>query len=949
MKKWTTDQQRVIDERAGNLIVSASAGAGKTSVMIERIAQMITDGARFDEFLVMTFTNESARDMRRKLFERLPNNAVEIAQMSVGTFHKFCGDMVMTYFALVGINPAYAILDEGPAKIMKNEIMDALLNENVDKCGNAIDAFCGAFNNGLASIIFNLADFLDIQPDPEKWLETTALYCFESDLQKNRANKIIAEYYRNAGEWFAEKFDPKSDCFTWTTRLKSVRGYADMHQIALDFVKLAPMKRENPAYDAKAELNEVLKKIRNQYALPAESIIKNQTTDRELVTQVIELTREFMRRYDNAKRERNYLDFADLEKFTIKILFDPETQKRINEKYKYIFVDEYQDTNPVQEQILELLGASIFTVGDVKQSIYSFRGTNCELFTARTKRDPAIYLNKNFRSRDGILRFVNGVFSNIMPDYDKTSRFEVANGNTDGVGVITIDGGNAEIESAIIAQKIVELNRPFGEIAILARTSTHFPELMAMLKRVGIKCITDKKCPATDLPEIALLNAVLQCAHDPKYELPRALLMQSVIFNFTPNDLAKIRLNKIDPELKNRIEKFDAFVSKYNALCKTDTVANVLSTFIAEYHVLDFVPSANVYTFLNKLRNSTYASTVSQYVYMLENDLLDIEIDTSSTGDAVRIMTIHSAKGLEFPTVFLYNAGAKFSSADKRKLIMVDRELGLCVYSTDENENVKHQSIARLGSVISNDKIQIEEEKRLLYVALTRAKEQLFIIGSGGEYVETYAPKSYLDFIRPTDTIPAVEIEIIEPAPTKRPKLPKPDRELVKKLRARFDNKYKFDTNVTQKTSVTALTAKSGSNPPAPPKKTSVENSGTEYGTKFHRAMETQKPFDPATERALEIITEFTRDMTVYRELAVLETTEINGETVLVQGVIDLLALSKNRAVIIDYKTNKMPEQKLVETYRGQISMYAKSVEHSIGITPEMYLYSTFLEKLIKL
>jgi ATP-dependent helicase/nuclease subunit A len=981
MKNWTNDQTAAITHQNTNLIVSASAGSGKTSVMIERIATMISNGASAGEFLILTFTNESARDMSSKLFERL-NTAGGVwggghPLPTIGTFHKFCGDLIQTYFSLAGVNPAYGVLDENYAANLKHEILDEIIEKNFAKCGRAIDAFCNIYGGqNLEKIIQTAADFLSWQPDPNQWIENIAYRAY--DKKNNIAEKLIVEWYNAAGEFFTSKFEQNTPYFMWGNRLKSVKSYAEMYEIARQFDKIPPMKRDNLLYETKEKLNEMLKKIRAQYILPPEIVWKNGDADREIVRQILLLVELFNQKYSAVKTEKNMLDFSDLERYALKILSDAQTRARINEKYKYIFVDEYQDTNPIQEKILSYLcadGCKIFTVGDIKQSIYGFRGTSPDGFLNRMGAGEVVYLNKNFRSNGEILFFANSVFSNIMrqntagADYLKTGMFETAaKTHTNNVEITAIEHGNPYIESAIIAEKITDLvtsgGAKFGDIAILARSGLHFPELIGALKTAGIKCITDKKQRASDLFEITLLNNFILAAFDPQYELPRALLMQSFIFNFTANDMAEIKMLAANDALKARLNAFNAVMARYSAMCSQYSVVDILNAFIAEFDVLGQIlitPDGktmvqNIYTFLNKLRAASYGDTPAQYVYMLKNDLLDIEIDVSAQGDCVKIMTIHSAKGLEFPIVFLYNAGANFSTADTRRHLMIDKNCGICVSSTDADDFTKTLSIARLGCIIAQNRQTIAEEMRLLYVALTRAQRKLFIVGSGERYqnsralddFEIMTARNYFDFIRPAETISANDIKVLTPKAEQfiPPAKPKPDH--VLKMRGIFGRKYDFEsaTQMPQKISVTALTAH------APLRVSLNENfsgAGAEYGTRFHRAMEKGEFFDDKTKRAAEIIGEFTRGMTVYREIVLYETIEQNGENVLVQGVIDMLAISPDRLVLIDYKTNNAPADKIVETYRAQLETYAAAVGRAMGRKSEVYIYTTKHEKLIEI
>jgi len=1004
MKKWTHEQKDAIAVRQCDLLVSASAGSGKTSVMIERIASMIEKGeAGVGEILVLTFTRESARNMKEKLTERL-GSKFDLALASIGTFHKFCSDLVQTYFSVIGVNPSFAVLDESNAAVLQNEILNDIIERKYLEFASAIDAFCTSTSTkSLKDIVITVAKFLATRDNPKQWLEKDAFAGYQCNLCDNVAMQGIVNHYKQAGEYLVQQFVPSQDCHIWASRLAGIKDYKDLHAIALTFEKLKSMKKDVPEYTAKEILNKLLKKIKEQYVIPVEQMVKNQDADRELVACVVALVSEYMARYDAAKAEKNFLDFADLERYAVKIIADDGVVRRVREKYKYIFVDEYQDTNPVQEEILKLLAGkrNIFAVGDVKQSIYGFRGTEAAIFTDRMYKyqdsgleSKVIKLNKNFRSNSQILGFVNSVFEKIMRpttagiDYAKTSRFQIANDKlqtTNDIEVLVIDGGDSRLEAALIAEKIVELCEQgvsCGDIAVLARNSTNFDVLIGTFNDAGIKCITDKKQRADEIYEIALLNNALFAAFDHGYELPAVLTMQSFVFGFSAEDLAQIKLGK-----KEYPKSFKDFQIKYKELCKEKSVADVLTTFIAEYDIINkllITPEGerrvrNIYNFLNKLRGASFAGTVAQYLYLLENELLDIEIESAYGGDdCVKIMTIHSAKGLEFPVVFLYQAGAAFSSAEKRKSLIVDKTCGMCVYSTDPDEFTKHLSIARLGAVILADRVQVAEEMRLLYVAMTRAMDKLIIVGSGAAYsgngrtlddFEILTARNYLDFIRPQDAISADDIKIIEPKREQQFLATPPDAELVKKLRERFEKAYPFPvvTQTAQKASVTSLTKREEDFIDEKPRPMGfTKDRGAEYGTKFHKAMQRidfsggVTPPDPrgdkVIEKCVQTVVELTRGMTVHKELMFLQTVTQNGEQILVQGVIDLVAVGNGRVVVIDYKTTNASVESLIEMYKPQLNMYANAVIQALnptkqGINPnaiEQYIYSTRHQKLIK-
>ena len=989
---WTNSQRDAIKERDTDLLVSASAGAGKTTVMIERIASMIENKeADISDILVLTFTNASAADMKLKLQKRL---GVFLDTASIGTFHKFCGELVRTYFNVVGLSPDFEILGDVDAGIIKAEILNAVITINYDKHKNVIDTFCVNRTDMFNKLLVSIHDFLATRENADEWLESTALASYTTDI----AMQNILDYYNRAGEYYLTKFrsfEPDlfvDECITLSTQIMNVKNYDDLHRIALtaNFSRLKP-KADEDFKNIRDKFKEVVKKITNHYSITYAEIQKNQQQDKELVTGIIQLAKEFDTRYSSAKASQNKLDFNDLEKYACLVLADSEVVITVRQKYKYIFIDEYQDTNPMQERILATVGAkqNIFMVGDVKQSIYGFRGCEATIFAGKMTdfeknlQGKVVKLNENFRSESNILKFVNSVFGKIMKDnvadidYNKTSKFSVDNKTSGSVEVSLINtkGGTAvELQSAIIADRIASLVKEGAnpkDIAILSRSRTHFDELLTVLRNAGIPACVNSEMVACELFEIALLSNMLYAVSNHYNDVPLVLLMSSFIFGFTPDELAEIKLSGTEDcfykLLKNveseKVKSFLRFLDKYRILAKTHNVADVITVFLTEYQITDkllILPHGrtmvqNIHSYLDIIRGAYYATTVSGFLYLMENQMLDIKIKPPvDMGDCVQIMTMHASKGLEFPTVFIYDAGAAFNVSDTKQLMVIDKKCGLCIYSLDVDEFVKTHSIARLGAIQAVQRVMIAEEMRLLYVALTRAKNNLIIVGgcnldkmtSDCDDYDILCSKSYLHFLAPTifasvrdncfsiETKNAEEIEIIDKEMKGRVLTGKYDKEVVDSLKKTYIKPYPHRTDVLTKNSVTSLVHTDQKYQP-------TSYVGAEYGTAVHREM--QKLDIVELENIIPVI----KGAKVYRELMFLQGLD---DGMLVQGVIDLLAINGDGAILIDYKTTSTTEHTLVQLYKPQLDMYKAAVSKALPNIRNLdsYIYSTALKKLIK-
>jgi len=987
---FTTDQSLAIQARGADVLVSASAGSGKTTVMVERIAQMLRGGeCEFKDLLVLTFTNASAADMRVKLRRRLAEQNVSVDnlnEISIGTFHKFCGEVVRTYFSVAGVSPDFMVLDEIAADFLKQDASGLVITSGYKNCAEAIETFCvNRKTDLLEKMLVDITDFLATREDAEGWLQHTALAAYQTDI----ALRFILDYYKQAGEYYQRKFDD-DECKALAGRLAAIKNYKDLHDFALtaDFMRLRKGADEE-FKQLREQFKEMVRKIKNGYSLPWEIMDTNGKRDCEIIKQVITLVREFEAVYSNSKLAANKLDFNDLEKYACIILKDPRIAAAFRAKYKYIFIDEYQDTNPMQEKILAAIAGkkNLFMVGDVKQSIYGFRGCEAAIFAGKMAdfgknlSGRVVLLNENFRSRARILRFANLVFGKVMKretcdiDYDATSRFAVdgkGGGTVDVTLINALHGTAPELQAAVVAQSLEDLRQQGvapKDIAILARSRTHFDVLAGVLERAGFAVSVAAEQNACELFEVAVLNNMLFAVSNFYNDVPLVLLMQSFVFGFTPQDLAEIKTNggekifykNLAKNKSKKVRDFLAFLEKYHGLAKTDNPVDVLTIFLTEYKIIErllLLPQgkravANIHAYLNKLRGASYAASVSEFLYLLENRRIEIKITPPQSGaDAIQILTMHASKGLEFKNVILFDVGAAFNLNDTKRPLVIDKVQGLCMYTQNPDEFSKTMSLARLGAVISAKRVLVAEEMRLLYVAMTRAKERLLIVGganlakfgAGCENFDIVGAKSDLHFLAPalfeSKRDSCFNLTVTDAQDVKVEKkdigvrvLAGVEGELSKGLREIYAKGYPHSQAVL-KNSVSALASVEEAK-----RVKGRGEAGTAFGTRFHKQM--QRTDIAEIEKLVPEI----RAHEIHREVVFLQSV---GD-VIVQGVIDLLAIKDGNAIIVDYKTTQASTQKLIELYKPQLDMYAAAVKQAFGPKQiSLYIYSTFNKKLVK-
>lgn len=941
---WTEAQKKVIDTRNKNLLVSAAAGSGKTAVLVERIISMISEGEHpidIDHLLVVTFTNAAAAQMRDRIGKALdhrlkkePENLHLQKQLSllqsaqITTIHSFCLNVIRNYFQNIDLDPSFKMAEESEITLMKSDVMGEVLERWYEEGREDFHAFIESYSYSksdqpLEEMVLSLYHFAMSNPWPKKWLNKIPQAFMTGSFQEMEQTswmKELLEYIRAVLKDLAGKnktaiqicLEPdgpnaylaalQSDKSLISRLLQagSYEAYAAMFS-GITYDRLSSKREEGVSQVKKEEVKALreeikkgLKDLTNQYFFqsPVE-MLKDLQSVRGVMQVLSELTLDFMEEFAKKKEDKNLIDFNDLEHFALKILVEDKEGRTVptkaalelSEQFEEILIDEYQDSNLVQETILqsisrEHLGLSNrFMVGDVKQSIYKFRLAMPELFLEKYKtydtmdideegninESQRIDLDKNFRSRKVVLDFVNAIFAQIMTEpvggitYDEAAslkygglfentpsqqtgnpgmdydvemllvteagedRAEVQDqGILTGTVSETGEGANSEkeqeeiiytrkeLEARAVAKKIRELTDPgsglilydkeasgcrrtrYRDIVILLRTMAGWSEIFVnTLMQEGIPAYADTGTGYFQTVEIMTLLNMLRIIDNPRQDIPFTGVLYSPMVDLSSTELAQIRLadknsgmytaamayarEGSEESLKHKLEDFLTLFHRFRSMVKYTPIHEVIQEILDQtgysYYVMAMPGGkrrkANIDMLISqavRFEKGSYSGLFHFIRYMEKLQKYEVDFGEASTSgeqdNTVRIMSIHKSKGLEFPVVFLSGMNKQFNTQDLRSSIVLHADYGAGPEYIDIEKRTK---VPTLIKKVIQKKAQIEnlgEELRVLYVAMTRAKEKLIMTGFLRESEDVFkkkkfslfelmSAKSYLDLVVP--------------------------------------------------------------------------------------------------------------------------------------------------------------------------------------------------------
>ena len=1150
--KWTDEQLQAINERGRNILVSAGAGSGKTAVMVERVVKLVMeDRVPVSAMLIVTFTKAAASEMKERLRKALKDRLAESGQQGNGdrpspeeqawireqldqlhsaqisTFHSFAQRVLKEFFYFTDIEPGFRVLDEPEAEVLKEQavedLFDAEYEEDREDFRAFLDAYSGEKNdNDARDMIRELYRKLEAVPDRFNILDKKA-----EDLTQDLTRFRGSETFRRLSSIMIRDLkEALKTAFKADTLLKdngldrmALMVEEDAEAInealkkaeALDTDRCADMLRKTKFNTLRAVKDEKelytddikgsIKAIRDDYKATVKGVTDLYYTDLSKMVRSMQLTggyaktlsrleRHFDQLYSGLKRDINGIDYSDMEHYAYQILQHEEASAFYKDLFQYIFVDEYQDTNIMQETIVSMIKRehNLFMVGDIKQSIYHFRLADPEIFKAKYSEYKAegekgeaadsikIDLNRNFRSKSFVLDEINKMFRPMMDGYDKDA--ELIPGAPDGACLLDppethivdtagqdeeedeelADMQKEELEAcdaariirSLIGKKYTDSKTgetrtvSYRDIVILMRSFRRSAEgYRAIFRKCGIPLYIDDRSGYFDSIEINVFLSLLQVIDNKRQDVPFIALLRSEIFGFTCRELATVRkLHRsgsfVDAALsvtedgdapaqlrEKCIRVFDD-IKKWQAYAVTIPLPDMIWRLMNEtgyYMTAGTLPDgavrqANLRLLADRAREYSERSLGSlygfiRYIEQVKSNKVDMPQAAllSENDDVVRIMTVHHSKGLEFPVVILAGMDNSHRGSGMSKLAF-DREEGLGLRAVDPENHLYEDGIITRMIREKEHESEVDELKRVFYVAVTRARETFYLLGASDfdremERLETsvYSDSTLLKMSRYLPCIKRVSLEEVKEidrgteasGQEKKAgsKLTDSQREALERLG--FEYPYKEAGSLEAKTSVTGLNEKKE-------KVINIEEpefmsgshgvSAAERGTVYHgilerlnftkavndgkayieSEMDRLKEQGVFTEEELESVSSgkimkfFESDLgkraakayaegKLYREQTFEAKIKMSGEDVLVQGVIDCYFEEADGIVLYDYKTNRIDrakplqeeQERITAMYRTQLELYSNALKDALGKdVKEKYLYLFSIDKEIE-
>ena len=855
------EQQEFLQSEKCNVLVSASAGSGKTSTMIQKLMQIIIkDKVPIGKLLVLTFTDSASAEIKQRLFAEISDKLSSaddvdrkflkeqldnINSAEIGTLHSVCKKLIVKYFYEINQSPDFSMLSDKESKYLIDYSISSVFEKHIKSKDEKFFELYESYNAkrsdvSLKKMILTLLNYLRNKCDYKTWINDCMTKSFDTNLNKNEVCSFLHEYAKSQVIEYISKLDkcislckqasldkyikflyPKKQ---FIEEILQTNNFLQCVKVLFNSVTIKKPSRSSKADAIELDIDEQVDKLNKQindtiknlkviFISGEEDALKdNLETSKSNVLKLMEIVEEIGEEYASLKKNKNVLDFNDLEDKMLQLLQNEDIRKILKDNYQFVFFDEYQDINEKQEMILSYLvsGDNYYMIGDVKQSIYAFRQSSPKIFVNKFydfssdgEKNKVINFNKNYRSDRNILDFDNLIFDKLITDktigidYSKNSRFqsnkEFKNCNVEMTIIDTKkedEKSDEEIkieekEAMVVANAISELLSQkkedgsyfsYRDIAIILRKrGTFVKTLCDVLTSMQIPLNTVVSSDFFATSEINLMVAITKVLSNFKDDIALSVVLKN-LFEVSDQELLNIRnysenenfydsVTSFDGDdiTKEKINNFFCFLNDMRKYLSMHTTNESLQEVIRRFDLLTHLKSTqnglekvnNIEEFLRLSDNDNYKYNIDKFVDYLEFVSKDTQLQKiGNSGNAVQIMTIHYSKGLEFPAVIFAGLGKKFNINKDTNDIIINEKFGFGLKYIDVENRTLDETLIRNACKIDNKKSELNEEIRLLYVAMTRPKEKLILIGSydldsirKNIEKDLYFSKNYLDMI----------------------------------------------------------------------------------------------------------------------------------------------------------------------------------------------------------
>lgn len=1029
MPKFTLEQQLAIDLEGSNILVSAGAGSGKTAVLTERVLRKIKEGTHINELLILTFTNKAALEMKERIRKKLKENKMydelDLLDSSyITTFDAFSLALVKKYADTLHLSKNINIAESSVLDLAKKEILDTIFLEYYDTkqenfC-NLIANFCLKDDTNIKKRILDLNNVLDLKLDKKEFIDNYIANYYTDEV----IEKILNDYLKLLKK-------KQKNIINLYEIIRSLTSSKYLEQLEATFKNFL----EANSYDQYKKVPEKLPRVRtgvditskeyrdqlNKAIKEFKELVKYKDIDdikftliktKEYISIILEIIDKLDQRFTIYKKNNNYYTFMDIEKLAITLVKDNlEVRSEVKNSFKEILIDEYQDTNDIQESFISYIAKdNIYMVGDIKQSIYRFRNANPSIF--KDKYDNykkgvggrVIDLAKNFRSRKEVIEDINTFFSHIMDDYLGGASYNEGHamifGNTTYEEKAKVDNNNyleiytyldkdkeyskLEKESFIIANDIKEKissdylvydkdldilrQIEYRDFVILLDRATDFVVYKQIFEYLHLPITLYEDEKTSGSTDLALLKNIFIMAKsiitnnfDTKFKLSFTSLARSFLFNYSDDKIYDYLVNNSFKE-SSVYNTFNNLLTNYELLTPVIYLEKILDLLDYEDKLktignVDIMSSRMEYFYnlITNLEKSNYTILeVSNYLEKIAEEKLEIKLAISKEdSNSVKIMTIHKSKGLEYPICYFGGFYKDFNKDEFKSNVLFDNTYGIIIDDL-ANGNVL---ITKTLAIEKLKEADIGEKIRLLYVALTRAREKMIIVMPSIEnakevedIVSDYERLNYSNFAKMVISVASLFKEKIKEI-EEIPNITKKYKEIKKvKLKSLSNNNILIIPSVYNKDIIEKKTYHKENDNSKQTKEIDLLKKGKDIHMLFERIDFTNNilPYieDTYYKTKLEhfINSSFMKKYQNYKKYQEYEFIYDNSNKKY-HGKIDLLLVGDNEAIIVDYKLKNVKSS----DYLDQLKGYKELIEKRLQMPTACYLYSIIDEVFVKI